>query len=224
MRIIQKLIILSFAILLIMPTAGKEKLKTTRLVELAKLDPTLKLDIKYATKNNFLGRPFYKEAKAYLQKHVAEDLVKVSKKLNKKGYGLIIFDGYRPWSVTKIFWDETPPEKRKFVADPKIGSNHNRGCAVDLSLYNLKTQKELKMPCAFDTFSEVAFPTYKGSTNEERANRDLLRKAMESENFTVHPNEYWHFDYKDCDKYEILDITFEKLLSEGLLEDERLYS
>lgn len=224
MRIIQKLIILSFAILLIMPTVAKEKLKTTRLVELAKLDPTLKLDIKYATKNNFLGRPFYKEAKAYLQEHVAKDLVKVSKKLNKKGLGLIIFDGYRPWSVTKIFWDETPIEKRKFVADPKIGSNHNRGCAVDLSLYNLKTQKEVKMPCAFDTFSEEALPTYKGGTDEERANRDLLKEAMESENFTVHPNEWWHFDYKDCDKYEILDIPFEKLLSEGLLEDERLYS
>lgn len=224
MRLVQKLIILSFAILLTMPAFAKEKLKTTKLVEPIKLDPTIKLDIKYATKNNFLGRPFYKEAKAYLQEHVAKDLVKVSKKLNKKGFRLIIFDGYRPWSTTKIFWDETPIEKRKFVADPKIGSNHNRGCAVDLSLYNLKTQKELKMPCAFDTFSQEALPTYKGGRDEERANRDLLREVMESENFTVHPNEWWHFDYKDCEDYEILDVPFEKLLSEGLLEDERLYS
>ena len=130
-----------------MPTFAKENtIRTNELVEIIKLDPTLKLDIRYATKNNFLKRPVYKVAKAFLQKPVAEDLIKVNKVLQKDGYGLLIFDGYRPWSITKLFWDEIDPGKRKFVADPKTGSIHNRGCAVDLTLYDLKSGKEIKMP------------------------------------------------------------------------------
>src|SRR5882757_3612856 len=113
--------------------------RTPDLVELSKLDPTIKLDIRYATANNFLGRPVYKEARAFLQRPAAEALVRANKALRKKGYGLIIHDGYRPWSVTKIFWDATPDDKKIFVADPSQGSRHNRGCAVDLSLFDLKT-------------------------------------------------------------------------------------
>src|SRR6185503_15732664 len=104
------------------------------LVELVKLDPTIKLDIRYATKNNFLGRKVYKEARAFLQRPAAEALVRVSHAVRRQGYGLLIHDGYRPWYVTKIFWDATPEDKKIFVADPAKGSRHNRGCAVDLSL------------------------------------------------------------------------------------------
>ena len=181
------------------------------LVEIIKLDPTLKLDIRYATKNNFLGRPTYKEAKAFLQKPVAEALFLANKNLNKSGYGILIFDAYRPWSVTKIFWDEIDPTLRKFVADPKIGSIHNRGCAVDLTLYDLKTKKKINMPSSYDEFSERAYPTYVGGTKEEKKNRDFLINAMKEQGFTVHPNEWWHFDYKDCMSYPILDLSFEQI-------------
>ncbi len=195
-----------------MPTLAKENVTSTNeLVEIIKFDPTLKIDIRYATKNNFLGRPVYKVAKAFLQKSVLEDLVKVNKELHKDGYGLLIFDGYRPWSITKLFWDETLPDKRKFVADPETGSIHNRGCAVDLTLYDLKTGKEIKMPSEYDTFSEAAYPTYMGGTTDEHFRRDYLIKQMQKHNFTVYEYEWWHFNHKDCDKYEILNIPLEEI-------------
>lgn len=195
-----------------MPAIAKENtIHKTELIEIIKLDPTLKLDIRYATKNNFLKRPIYKVAKAFLQKPVAEDLIKVNKELHKDGFGLLIFDGYRPWSITKLFWDEINPDKRKFVADPKIGSIHNRGCAVDLTLYDLESGKELKMPSEYDTFSEAAYPTYMGGTSEERSKRDFLIKVMETHHFKVHSNEWWHFNHRDCDKYQILDIPLEEV-------------
>ena len=189
----------------------EDKVHTSELIELIKLDPTFKLDIRYATKNNFLGRPVYNQAKIFLQKPVAESLIRVNKAIHKDGYGLLVFDGYRPWSVTKIFWDEIEPAKRRFVADPKIGSIHNRGCAIDLSLYKVSSGREIKMPCEYDTFSEKAYPTYTGGTIEERKSRDYLIKKMEKEGFKVHPNEWWHFDHKDCYLYPILDQTFEEI-------------
>jgi D-alanyl-D-alanine dipeptidase len=105
------------------------------LVELATLDPTLHLDVRYATRNNFVGRPVYEEARAFLQRPAAEALLRAHRALAAKGYGIVVFDGYRPWSVTKLFWEVTPEHKKEFVADPRQGSRHNRGCAVDLSLY-----------------------------------------------------------------------------------------
>lgn len=181
------------------------------LVELIKLDKTFKLDIRYATNSNFVGRPVYTEARAFLQRPAAEALVRVNKKLKEKGYGLMIFDGYRPWSVTKLFWDITPEDKKKFVADPKKGSRHNRGCAVDLTLYDLKTGMEVTMTGYYDEFSERSHPDYKGGTAEQRAARDLLRKMMESEGFTVYEEEWWHFDYKDWKEYPILNLKFSEL-------------
>ena len=186
-------------------------IKANELVEIIKLDSTIKLDIRYATKNNFLSRAVYKLSKAYLQKPVAEELISINKEVKSRGYGLLVFDGYRPWSVTKIFWDEVDPEKRQFVANPTTGSIHNRGCAVDLTLYELASGKEVKMPCEYDTFSEKAYPSYTGGTKEERKQRDFLIKVMEQHNFKVHPKEWWHFDHKDCDLYSILDVPFEEL-------------
>lgn len=208
------IVILLFSMQALAKTKTAEtNLRENELVELIKLDPTLKLDIRYATKNNFLKRVIYKEAKAFLQKPVAEALIKVQKRVKKDDYSLLIFDGYRPWSVTKLFWDEIDPSKRNFVADPKAGSIHNRGCAVDLSLFDLKKEKEAKMPSEYDTFNESAYPSYTGGTKEERDKRDYLINAMKEEDFTVHQNEWWHFDHKDCDKYEILDLTFEQILN-----------
>ncbi len=181
------------------------------LVELIKLDPTLKLDIHYASSNNFLGTPLYEEARAFLQRPAAEALVRANRKLHEQGYGLLIFDGYRPWYVTKIFWDATPPKDHQYVADPAQGSRHNRGCAVDLTLYNLKTGQPVTMPSSYDEMSERAHADYAGGTREQEANRARLRQAMESEGFAVYAYEWWHYDYKDWSKYPIVNVPFAEL-------------
>jgi D-alanyl-D-alanine dipeptidase len=181
------------------------------LVELTSLDPTIKLDIRYATTNDFLGTPLYTQARAFLQRPAAEALVRANRELKAQGYGLIIHDGYRPWYVTKIFWDATPNDKKIFVANPAEGSRHNRGCAVDLSLYDLKTGKEVKMPSGYDEMTERAYANYAGGTPEERARRAVLRQAMEKQGFVVNPTEWWHFDYKDWKQYPILNTKFEDL-------------
>jgi D-alanyl-D-alanine dipeptidase len=181
------------------------------LLELVKLDPTIKLDIRYATSNNFLGTPVYTQPRAFLQRPAAEALLRAHRELKAQGYGLIIHDGYRPWYVTKIFWDATPDDKKIFVADPAEGSRHNRGCAVDLSLYDLKTGEEVKMPSGYDDMTHRAFADYSGGTTDERARRALLRHAMEKQGFTVYPQEWWHFDYKDWKQYPILNVKFEDL-------------
>jgi zinc D-Ala-D-Ala dipeptidase len=181
------------------------------LVELTTLDPTIKLDVRYATTNDFLGTPLYTQARAFLQRPAAEALVRAHRELKAQGYGLIIHDGYRPWYVTKIFWDATPNDKKIFVANPGEGSRHNRGCAVDLSLYDLKTGKEVKMPSGYDEMTERAYANYSGGTPEERARRAVLKQAMEKQGFVVNPTEWWHFDYKDWKQYPILNTKFEDL-------------
>ena len=168
-------------------------------------------DIRYATKRNFLSAPVYSQPKAYMQRPAAEALLRASQKLNALGYGLLIHDSYRPWYVTKIFWDATPPEGKIFVADPAQGSRHNRGCAVDLTLYDLMSGKPVEMPGAYDEMSPRSFPDYPGGTSLQRWHRDLLRRAMESEGFTVYESEWWHFDYQDWREYPILNVPFEKL-------------
>jgi D-alanyl-D-alanine dipeptidase len=189
----------------------EENKREADLVELVKLDKTIKLDIRYARTDNFVGKAVYTEARAFLQRPAAEALLRVHKKLKKQNLGLIIFDGYRPWAVTKIFWEVTPEDKRKFVANPKTGSKHNRGCAVDLSIYDRKTGKLVEMPSDFDEFTERASPDYAGGTEKARANRDLLRRLMEAEGFTVNANEWWHFDYKTWQEYAIYDIAFSEI-------------
>ena len=182
------------------------------LVELSSLDPTIKVELRYASDNNFLGTPLYpKTAKAYLQRPAAEALVRVHKSLATRGYGLWVFDPYRPWFVTKMFWDATPEKFHNFVADPSKGSRHNRGCAVDLTLYDLKSGKPVKMVSGYDEFSDRAYPNYWGGTSQERWHRELLRRAMEDEGFTVYEAEWWHFDYKDWRSYRIGNQNFEEL-------------
>ena len=186
----------------------EEGKREARLVELITLDKSIKLDIRYATANNFMGKQVYPEARAFLQKPAADAIVHVHKKLKKQGLGLVIYDGYRPWTITKLFWDSVTPDKRMFVADPSKGSKHNRGCAVDLGIFDLKTGQAIPMPSSYDEFSERASPKYAGGTDEERRNRELLRSLMEAEGFVVNENEWWHFDYKDWEQYAIYDISF----------------
>lgn len=192
------------------PVESGEFLKPD-LVDLSTLDPAIHFDIRYATKNNFLGEPVYSQAKAYLQRPAAEALLSASRKLKALDYGLLIHDAYRPWYVTKIFWDATPDDKRIFVADPKEGSRHNRGCAVDLSLYDLKSGEPIQMTGVYDEMSERSYAFYPGATSLERWHRNLLRNAMEEAGFQVYEFEWWHFDYKDWRHYPILNLAFENL-------------
>lgn len=181
------------------------------LVELTKLDPTIKLDIRYATKNNLLGQAVYKQPRAFLQRPAAEALVRINQNLRKRGYGLVVFDGYRPWAITKVFWDVTPADKKIFVADPSKGSRHNRGCAVDLSLFDLKTGMEVKMPSEYDEMTERAHINYECATPEAKTLRELLRQAMAAEGFVVYDPEWWHYDYKDWKEYPIMNVKFSKI-------------
>ena len=181
------------------------------LAELVALDSTIALDIRYATTNNFMGEIFYSEPRAFLQRPAAEALVRAHHWLGEQGYGLLIHDGYRPWYVTKMFWDATPEELRVFVANPATGSRHNRGCAVDLTLYDLETGAPVTMTGGYDEMSPRSYPDYPGGTDRQRWHRELLREAMEAQGFTVYEAEWWHFDYNDWPSYRIGNEKFEQL-------------
>ena len=188
-----------------------EEIREANLIELTRLSKSIKLDIKYATADNFVGRPVYAEARAFLQRPAAEALIRVHNELENQHLGLLIFDAYRPWTITKLFWQVVREDQRDYVADPEKGSKHNRGCAVDLSLYDRRTGNALPMPSAYDEFNERASPEFTGGTGDERKNRDLLRKLMEADGFTVNANEWWHFDHTSWQNYAIYDICFSEI-------------
>ncbi|WP_025141739.1 M15 family metallopeptidase [Pedobacter jeongneungensis] len=179
------------------------------LVEIKKAIPNIKLDIRYATRNNFMQQVMYKQARAFARKPVVEALKKIQKELNKKGYGLKIFDGYRPYTITVEFYKKA--SDKNFVANPAKGSKHNRGCAVDLTLINLKTGKELVMPTPYDSFSAAAAAKFEKVSLEARKNRDFLIAIMSKYSMNVLENEWWHYDYSGWRSYDLMDIPFEKL-------------
>ncbi|PTS88699.1 MULTISPECIES: M15 family metallopeptidase [unclassified Caulobacter] len=183
------------------------------LVDLATIDPAIRFDIRYAGADNFMGLPLYERPAAYLQRPAAEALGRVQKALAQRGYGLLIHDAYRPWFVTWMFWEATPPQFHMFVADPARGSRHNRGSAVDLTLYDQKTGKVVEMPGRYDEMSARSSADFPGGTSEQRRLRGLLREAMEAEGFAVLPEEWWHFDYMDWAAYGIGTVTFSTLAS-----------
>jgi len=190
------------------PPAETGSFAQADLVDLRSLDKTLRFDIRYATASNFLGVPVYSEARAFLQRPAAEALVRAHRALALHGLGLLIHDAYRPWFVTKVFWEATPRDKREFVADPAAGSRHNRGCAVDLTLFDRGTDEAIAMPGVYDEMSERSHPAFAGGTSLQRYHRDLLRAAMEREGFKVFEVEWWHFDYRDWRKYRIQNVPF----------------
>jgi len=180
------------------------------LIDLRQAIPGLHFDIRYASVNNFTGTTIYRSAQAFLQRPVADSLLLVQQQLSASELGLLIFDAYRPWHVSRDFWDRYP-QYRNFLADPTEGSRHNRGCAIDLSLCRLADGVPLPMPCDYDDFSAAAWPTYIGGGEEQRTNRDLLRRVMESAGFVVHPHEWWHFDHPLWPEYAVLDLDFSML-------------
>ncbi len=180
-------------------------------VDLASLDDTIRFDVRYAGTDNFLRTPLYRTPRAFLQRPAAEALLRAHLRLAEHGYGLLIHDAYRPWWVTKVFWEATPDELRDFVADPSQGSRHNRGCAVDLTLYDLETGETVEMVGGYDEMSPRSYPEYPGGTGRQRYFRDLLRSAMEAEGFEVYEWEWWHFDFHDWRRYPISNLTFEAI-------------
>ncbi len=193
------------------PPAEPGPFRDVDLVELRALDPTIRYDIRYATSRNFMGEPFYTSAHAFMQRPAAEALVRAHRALARDGFGILVHDAYRPWHVTRMFWDATPPALRDFVANPAEGSRHNRGAAADVTLYDRNTGAPVSMPSGYDEFTERAAADYPGGTPEERRNRALLRDAMEAQGFTVLAGEWWHFDFRDWREYPILNLTFEEL-------------
>lgn len=193
------------------PPAERGPFRAVDLVDVASLDATIHLDIRYATALNFLGAPVYTAARAFLQRPAAAGVLAAHRALAARGFGLLIHDAYRPWWVTKVFWDATPPDQREFVADPARGSRHNRGCAVDLTLYRLEDGRRVEMPGGYDEFSERSYPAYPGGTSRQRWHRDLLRRAMEEQGFTVFESEWWHFDSGGWREYPILNVPFDTI-------------
>ncbi|MBX3442808.1 MAG: serine hydrolase [Planctomyces sp.] len=181
------------------------------LVELTSLEPGIRLDIRYASENNFLGTVFYRQPRAFLQRPAAEAVARAHRRAAEHGLGLLVYDGYRPWSVTRMFHDAMPADLRRFVADPSQGSRHNRGCAVDLTLCDLATGEPVEMVSGYDEFTTRAYPNYPGGTSLGRWNRALLRSLMEEQGFDVYEYEWWHFDFRDWRRYPIGNLPFEKL-------------
>jgi D-alanyl-D-alanine dipeptidase len=193
------------------PPLEEGEFQNASLIDLTPLDSTIHLDIRYASTNNFLGVPVYNAARAFMQRPAAEALVRAHRWLAQFGYGVLIHDAYRPWYVTKIFWEATPEDKRIFVADPLKGSRHNRGCAVDLSLYDRATGRAVEMTSGYDEFSTRSFPSYGGGTSLGRWHRELLRRAMEQEGFKVYEWEWWHFDFNGWEHFHILNTAFDDI-------------
>jgi len=197
------------------PPPQAEGLRRPELVDLAGFssgaERDMRFDIRYATTNNFMRTAFYDTPRAYLQRPAAEALARVHGNLAKRGYGLLIHDAYRPWYVTKMFWDATPESMKEFAADPSRGSRHNRGCAVDLTLYDLETGEPVQMVSGYDEFTQRAYAYYPGGTARQRWLRDLLRRAMEDEGFRVYDKEWWHFDYGSWQEYPVLNATLTEL-------------
>lgn len=179
------------------------------LVEIKKAIPSIVLDIRYATTNNFMQQVMYKQARAFARKPVVEHLKIIQSTLNKKGYGLKIFDAYRPYAVTLAFWEKA--SDKNFVANPAKGSKHNRGCAVDLTIVDLKTGKDVPMPTPYDSFAAEASPHFEKLPAGVIKNRNFLIDTMQANGFKVIYNEWWHFDFNGWQDYDLMDIPFERL-------------
>jgi D-alanyl-D-alanine dipeptidase len=183
--------------------------KSSDLVEVKRVIPNVILDVRYATTNNFTGQKLYESDRAFLRRAVAQKLRAAQREFSRMGFGLKVYDAYRPLSVQRRMWAVFPQEG--YVANPAKGSRHNRGAAVDVALVNLRSGRELPMPSGYDEFSEKAHRNYTGGTPEETLNRDLLERIMERHGFVGLPTEWWHFDDVNWKNYELLDIDSSRI-------------
>lgn len=180
-----------------------------KLIDLEKIAPNCILDVRYATTNNFLGEILYTKPKIFLREKVAEKIAKVQLDLEQQGCSLKIFDGYRPLSVQKLFWEFLPDDR--YIADPSVGSKHNRGAAVDVTIVNSKNGQELVMPTPFDDFTTKAHSNCMDLPDEAIENRHFLRYVMSKQGFMQLPTEWWHFDDEHYMNYPVEDVSFEEL-------------
>ena len=189
--------------------AAVEKSPEKQLLDIKEAIPDITLDIRYASNNNFMKKVMYPEARAFARKPVVEQLKNIQKELRKKGYGLKIYDAYRPYAITVAFYQQA--SDRNFVASPAKGSKHNRGCAIDLTLINYETKEEIPMPTPYDSFEAAAAANYQNLPAAVLKNRDFLIKTMESHGFKVLHNEWWHYDFIGWQNFELMDIPFKHL-------------
>lgn len=190
----------------------RESLKNHPEKELINLEtfiPGIVLDIRYATANNFVGEKIYTLARAYSRKSVAGALRKAQEEFKKLGYGIKIYDAYRPYAATVKFYEVY--HDTTYVASPYRGSRHNRGCALDMTLIDLRSGKDLKMPTEFDSFRKEAWPSTPMTDPEIKKNRDTIIRIMKQCGFKVNGSEWWHFDFIGWKNYEVMDINFEEL-------------
>lgn len=178
-----------------------------RLTDLEIVVPSLKKDIKYATVDNVTGKVLYASPRVFLRYPAAIALKKIADELALNGIGIVVYDAYRPYSITKKIWDSVMDEN--YAASPKTGSRHNRGCAIDLGLYDLKTGKLLLMPTVFDDFTVKAHHDFADIPLEIRVNRALLRTVMEKHGFVALETEWWHYDFSGWQNFPLMDIEFE---------------
>lgn len=191
------------------PTLARSSLPSdARLIDIRRVNPGIRLDIRYATTNNFVKRKLYPVARCVLRGAVARRLSRVQDDLEKKGWGLKVYDCYRPLSVQKLMWQAMP--NSRYLANPAKGSRHNRGAAVDLTLVD-RNGKELEMPTGFDDFTVRSHRNYAGGSRRSQKNRQLLGEAMKKQGFIPISNEWWHFDAPDWNKYALLDIPFREI-------------
>ena len=175
------------------------------LVDLQQFIPTVTLDIRYATAENFMKRPLYPDARAFLRCGAARALRAAHQELSRQGFGIKVFDAYRPYSVTMAMWE--PIRNPDYVADPAKGSRHNRGAAVDITLIELGSGTELPMPTPYDDFTPRAAHGFADLPPEQIRNRALLRSVMERHGFIALPSEWWHYDFVGWEKFEVLDLS-----------------
>ncbi len=193
------------------PPAEPPTRRASDLTAIRGAEPDIRLDIRYAGTNNFMGQRIYEREGAFLQRPATQALARVHASLASQGLGLMIHDAYRPWYVTKMFWDATPEANRMFVADPAKGSRHNRGAAVDLTMFDLETGKPVTTTGRYDEFSSRSYSNFVGGSDEQRWLRETLRSAMEAEGFAVYPQEWWHFDLVGWQDYPIENRSFAEL-------------
>ncbi len=180
-----------------------------KIVALKRLIPALRLDLRYATTNNFTKEMLYLHAQAYLRVAPANALKQVQDELNKKGLGIKLYDAFRPFGVTCKIWHLVPD--RRYAANPLKGSNHNRGLAVDVTIIDLKTGKELDMGTPFDSFTDTAHHSFLQLPAQVLANRRLLKSTMRKYGFGIVPDEWWHYQWHNDRDYEVLDLDFDDL-------------
>lgn len=182
---------------------------TKELIDLERFIPGLFIDVRYACENNFAKTKFYESPKIFLRLPAAVALQKIQKELLQQNLSLKIFDAYRPYSVTEKMWEFV--HDARYAADPKTGSRHNRACAVDVTLVDLRTKTELEMPTPYDDFTEKAHHDYNDLSEYVLMNRELLKTMMTKYGFEILDSEWWHYDFSSWKNYELLDIPFEAL-------------